>query len=66
MEYDQGQAGAIAVPPAMVEAGAAILLRCYDSPGAVNDTDREMVLEIIRAVADASDGHMLLCPAPAF
>lgn len=50
----------IEITRAMVEAGAAIILSCYDMPGEINDGDREKVCEIMRAVADASGGCMRL------
>ena len=55
------QAGAeIEITPAMIEAGAAVFLRCYDQPVAINETDRAMARDFISAVAEASAGQMRL------
>lgn len=56
---EPGQVGVqIEITPAMIEAGAVVILRCYNDPGEINDGDREKVREIVRAMAEASDGRM--------
>ena len=37
----------------MIEAGAAIILTCYDMPGAINDGDRKKAVEVFTAMLEA-------------